>query len=53
VQPILDVWGALPPRDFPDYAAGTWGPPEAEELLTRDGRRWRDCGSSNRKYACP
>jgi glucose-6-phosphate 1-dehydrogenase len=53
VQPILDVWGALPPRDFPDYAAGTWGPPEAQELLTRDGRRWRDCGSSNRKHACP
>jgi glucose-6-phosphate 1-dehydrogenase len=53
VQPILDVWGALPPRDFPDYAAGTWGPPEATDLLTRDGRRWRDCGSSNRKHASP
>jgi glucose-6-phosphate 1-dehydrogenase len=53
VQPILDVWGALPPRDFPDYAAGTWGPPEAADLLARDGRRWRDCGSSNRKHACP
>jgi glucose-6-phosphate 1-dehydrogenase len=30
-----------PPRDFPNYAAGTWGPPEAEDLLGRDGRQWR------------
>lgn len=43
VEPILDVWGALPPRDFPDYAAGTWGPPEADELLRRDGREWKAC----------
>jgi glucose-6-phosphate 1-dehydrogenase len=41
VDPILDVWKALPPRNFPNYAAGTWGPKEAGELLTRDGRRWR------------
>lgn len=40
VQPILDVWGALPPRDFPNYAAGTWGPKEAEELMHKDGRKW-------------
>ncbi len=52
VQPILDVWGALPPRDFPDYAAGSWGPPEAAELLARDGRNWRACGSSTRKHGC-
>ena len=26
---------------FPNYAAGTWGPPSAEELLRRDGRSWR------------
>ena len=25
---------------FPNYAAGTWGPREADELLERDGRRW-------------
>ncbi len=24
-----------------DYAAGTWGPTEADELLHRDNRRWR------------
>jgi glucose-6-phosphate 1-dehydrogenase len=42
VQPILDVWNALPPRDFPNYAAGSWGPDQATELLRRDGREWRN-----------
>ncbi|HKA52196.1 MAG TPA: glucose-6-phosphate dehydrogenase [Candidatus Binatia bacterium] len=41
VDPLLDVWKALPPRQFPNYAAGTWGPKEAEALLERDGRQWR------------
>jgi glucose-6-phosphate 1-dehydrogenase len=40
VAPIQNVWGALEPREFPNYAAGTWGPDEADELLTKDGRRW-------------
>jgi glucose-6-phosphate 1-dehydrogenase len=41
VQPLLDVWKALPPRDFPNYAAGSAGPKEADDLLARDGRSWR------------
>jgi glucose-6-phosphate 1-dehydrogenase len=41
VDPILDVWKALPPRSFPNYPAGSWGPPEAVDLITRDGRSWR------------
>jgi glucose-6-phosphate 1-dehydrogenase len=40
VTPILDVWATLPARDFPNYAAGTWGPAAAAELLARDGRQW-------------
>ncbi len=40
VAPILDLWQALPPRNFPNYDAGTWGPSEAERLTTQDGRRW-------------
>ena len=40
VQPILDVWSALPPRNFPNYAAGSWGPKSADELLTKEGRAW-------------
>src|SRR5467141_2182716 len=41
VDPMLDVWTALPPRKFPNYAAGTWGPKDADELLERDERQWR------------
>jgi glucose-6-phosphate 1-dehydrogenase len=44
IQPILDVWHALPPRGFPNYAAGCWGPHEADELLARDGHTWRQIG---------
>ena len=40
-QPILDVWTSLPPRDFPNYPAGTWGPKDADQLVERDGRKWR------------
>lgn len=40
VQPILDVWSTLTPHDFPNYAAGTWGPLQAMALLKRDGRKW-------------
>ena len=41
VSPIQDVWAALPARNFPNYAAGSWGPRDAEELLEREGRQWR------------
>jgi glucose-6-phosphate 1-dehydrogenase len=40
VAPILDVWEALPPRKFPNYPAGTWGPKEADELMELDKRHW-------------
>ncbi|MBV9489827.1 MAG: glucose-6-phosphate dehydrogenase [Verrucomicrobia bacterium] len=39
-QPILDAWGNNPPKDFPDYAAGTWGPAAADDLMARDHHRW-------------
>jgi glucose-6-phosphate 1-dehydrogenase len=42
VMPILDVWKALAPRNFPNYAAGSWGPKEADELIQKDGRKWRN-----------
>jgi glucose-6-phosphate 1-dehydrogenase len=40
VQPVLDAWAAKK-ADFPNYAAGTWGPKTADELIERDGRKWR------------
>jgi glucose-6-phosphate 1-dehydrogenase len=41
VDPIINAWADGPPPDFPNYDAGTWGPEAADELLARDGRRWR------------
>jgi len=41
VDPIIDAWAADDPAAFPDYDAGTWGPPDADQLLVREGRRWR------------
>jgi glucose-6-phosphate 1-dehydrogenase len=40
VEPVLEAFqeGDLP---LARYEAGTWGPPEADALLDRDGRRWR------------
>ena len=42
VMPILAEWAAT--RDevaFPNYEAGSWGPPEADELIERQARHWR------------
>jgi glucose-6-phosphate 1-dehydrogenase len=33
VQPIIDVWNSLPPRNFPNYSAGTWGPKSIDNLM--------------------
>jgi glucose-6-phosphate 1-dehydrogenase len=41
VQPLLDAWAKDRVAALPIYAAGSSGPSEADELLTRDGRRWR------------
>ncbi|MGB7203013.1 MAG: glucose-6-phosphate dehydrogenase [Pyrinomonadaceae bacterium] len=42
VTPVLDVWSALPARDFPNYAAGSWGPKESDDLLGTDSRAWKN-----------
>src|SRR6266404_4514293 len=41
VTPILETWLDMPAPEFPDYAAGTWGPEMASFLIERDGRHWR------------
>ena len=40
IDPVFDAWKeqAVAP---PTYGAGTWGPEQADDLLARDGRRWR------------
>ena len=40
VTPILDAWEAVPPADFPDYPAGSWGPEAADLMLAREGHSW-------------
>jgi glucose-6-phosphate 1-dehydrogenase len=40
VTSILEGWRHLPPPDFPNYEAGTWGPRAARDLIARDGRAW-------------
>jgi glucose-6-phosphate 1-dehydrogenase len=41
VDPIAEAWLGEAAPDFPNYDAGTWGPPAADRLMERDGRRWR------------
>ena len=40
VQPILDYWSTRK-FAFPNYAPGTWGPADADEMLARRGHSWR------------
>jgi glucose-6-phosphate 1-dehydrogenase len=41
VAPVMAAWQADGPPVC-NYAAGSWGPPEADALIARDGRAWRD-----------
>ncbi len=40
VDAIVAPWQRDRPG-FPNYPAGTWGPPSADDLINRDGRSWR------------
>ena len=41
VQPFLDAWKKAGAKGLKIYKAGSEGPEEANDLLTRDGRSWR------------
>jgi glucose-6-phosphate 1-dehydrogenase len=41
MTPILKAWAKDPIKDFPNYAAGTWGPSTADALLESENRKWR------------
>jgi glucose-6-phosphate 1-dehydrogenase len=41
MTPILQYWAKNPIKDFPNYAAGTWGPSTGDALMELDGRKWR------------
>ncbi|HZE96448.1 MAG TPA: glucose-6-phosphate dehydrogenase [Planctomycetota bacterium] len=40
-DPILNAWRNDSSKPVCPYAAGTWGPQEADQLLLDDGRNWR------------
>ncbi|GGJ62760.1 glucose-6-phosphate 1-dehydrogenase [Deinococcus aquiradiocola] len=40
VTGMLEAWEGKPAEEFPNYAAGSWGPEAADELMGPD-RRWR------------
>jgi glucose-6-phosphate 1-dehydrogenase len=42
VDPIVKVWESLGSHAIYPYNAGTWGPPEADALLAKDGRMWKN-----------
>lgn len=41
IQPILQHWESTAPGDFPNYAAGSWGPAASDELIASTGHAWR------------
>lgn len=41
VDPIIQRWESTAAPGFPNYAAGTWGPEKADDLLKSEGRQWR------------
>ncbi|MEP6989447.1 MAG: glucose-6-phosphate dehydrogenase [bacterium] len=41
IDPLLKYWEEHSPKPMPTYPAGSWGPAEADRLLSLDGARWR------------
>lgn len=41
LTPILEEWKETKAKDFPNYSSGTWGPKAADDLIAKDGRKWR------------
>ncbi len=42
VEPIQTAWAEEKATNLPTYAAGSWGPKEADDLLQKDGRVWEE-----------
>ena len=41
ISPVHEQWAAMREQEIPTYEAGEWGPAEANQLLSSEGRRWR------------
>jgi glucose-6-phosphate 1-dehydrogenase len=44
VDPLIQYWEQNPPEQMPTYAAGSWGPREANQLIAETGVKWREPG---------
>lgn len=42
IDPLIEYWESHKPKRMPTYAAGSWGPREADELIEMDEIEWRD-----------
>ena len=42
IDPLLQYWESNKPKRMPTYAAGSWGPREADELIEEDKTEWRE-----------
>lgn len=50
IAPILETWQSRPSIEFANYAAGMWGPENAEALIARDGYTWAVTTSRNNHH---
>ena len=41
IDPLLNYWESHKAAPYPVYTAGSWGPSEADRLISLDGARWR------------
>ena len=39
--PVLDYWKSVGRAGMDSYAAGSWGPPSSDALLSKNGHGWR------------
>jgi glucose-6-phosphate 1-dehydrogenase len=42
IDPLIQYWEQHAPKRMPTYAAGSWGPREADELIETDKVEWRE-----------
>ena len=45
IDPLIQSWEDQTSEELSAYDPGSWGPPEADDLLGQEGRRWHlNCG---------
>jgi glucose-6-phosphate 1-dehydrogenase len=42
IDPLIEYWERHPPKAMPMYAAGSWGPSDADALVESVGVHWRE-----------